>query len=274
MEEDIMAKILVVDDEEVIRVTLKRILESDTVSTTSTKSAEEGLDLFRKGAFDLIITDVKMPGMDGMEFLKTVKEINPEVPVILITGFATVDLTKEALQNGAYGFITKPFDIENILEVVENGLTFIKEIAKNKEVAAYGKCAFTIELPSRLGLMGGLIYYVVEQLKLMDYPRSVISNEIVTALREAIKNAIIHGNERNPDKNVYVHTTVDHEKVEMVVRDQGAGFDPNELPEINEEEGGEKKQAGGILIIKGHMDEVKFNVVGNEVTMIRYNRKS
>ncbi len=170
-----MNKILVVDDDELVQKTLKRALDRDGMIVTLAPAAKVALEMLKKEQFELIITDVKMPEMDGITFLKTVKLDNPEIPIIVITGFATVEMTKEALQNGAYNFITKPFEIENILAIVKKGLTVQKEIVRNKEVASFAKCTFDIEIPSRGDLLNGVMFCILEQTKLLNFNPRIIS---------------------------------------------------------------------------------------------------
>ena len=115
-------RILVVDDErgmrELLRITLKK--EGYKVSTAS--SAQEALDLLDKGLFDLVITDIKMPQLSGIELLKRIKALDPGVPVIMITAYASVDTAVEAMKEGAYDYISKPFNVEELKHLIRNVL--------------------------------------------------------------------------------------------------------------------------------------------------------
>jgi len=103
-----MQKILLIDDEEDILRVLSMSLKIDGYDVVSALSGKEGLDVFIKESPDIILTDIKMPGMDGIEVLKKVKKINPETEVIIITGHGDIDTAIEALQYGASDFINKP----------------------------------------------------------------------------------------------------------------------------------------------------------------------
>ena len=103
-----MQKILLIDDEVAIIRVLSMSLRSDGYDVVTAYSGEEGLDVFRKESPDVILTDIKMPGMDGLEVLKKIKELNPESEVIIITGHGDIDSAIEALQYGASDFINKP----------------------------------------------------------------------------------------------------------------------------------------------------------------------
>lgn len=114
--------ILVVDDESVIREGLARILEGDSFAVDAAKNGHAAIELLQQKEFDLIITDLKMPGMSGFEVLNAVKTLQPETPVIMITGFATVETAVEAMKNGTADYIVKPFTPEQILEKVHLAL--------------------------------------------------------------------------------------------------------------------------------------------------------
>ncbi|MBU1924278.1 MAG: response regulator [Candidatus Omnitrophica bacterium] len=268
-----MAKILVVDDEEVLRQTLKRLLDSKDMAVSVSASAKEALVMLEKEKFDLVITDVKMPEMDGIEFLKVAKSNDPEIPIVVLTGFATIDMTKEALQNGAYNFITKPFEAENIIGIVKKGLKLKKEIVRNKEVTSFAKCTFDIEIPSRSDLLGGVMFCIIGQLKLLNFNPRIISTEILMALDEALTNAAKHGNKYDPQKKIFVHTQVDKEKIELLIKDEGEGFNPDKLVDPLSSEGMERGCGRGVFLMKNYMDEVAFNDTGNEVKMVKFNRR-
>jgi DNA-binding NtrC family response regulator len=115
-------RVLVVDDEAVIRDALKRILEGERFSVETCVSGHSAIESLHERDFDLIVTDLKMPGMNGIEVLKAVKTLQPETPVIMITGYASVDTAVDAMKNGAVDYIAKPFSPDQFLEKVERAL--------------------------------------------------------------------------------------------------------------------------------------------------------
>lgn len=115
-------RILVVDDEAVIRDALKRILGDQHFFVEICSSGYGAIELLQKQNFDLIVTDLKMPGMNGIEVLKAVKTLQPNVPVIIITGYAAVDTAVEAMKCGAFDYLSKPFAPDQFLEKVEDAL--------------------------------------------------------------------------------------------------------------------------------------------------------
>jgi len=115
-------RILIVDDEAVIRDGLRRILEGDRFAVETCASGYGAIELLHGQEFDLIVTDLKMPGMNGIEVLKAVATLQPHVPVIMITGYASVETAVEAMKCGAVDYISKPFAPDQFLEKVERAL--------------------------------------------------------------------------------------------------------------------------------------------------------
>jgi DNA-binding NtrC family response regulator len=113
-------RILVVDDEAVIRESLRRVLAAEGYTVETFSSGPPAVERMLENFFDLVITDLKMPGMSGIDVLKQVKALQPEVPIIMITGYSTVDTAVEAMKNGAVDYVAKPFTPEEILKKVES----------------------------------------------------------------------------------------------------------------------------------------------------------
>ena len=111
--------ILVVDDESVIREGLSRILEAGGFAVETAKNGHAAIELLQQKEFDLIITDLKMPGMNGFEVLSAVKVLQPEAAVIMITGFATVETAVEAMKSGAADYLVKPFSFNELLARIQ-----------------------------------------------------------------------------------------------------------------------------------------------------------
>ncbi len=122
-----MAKILIIDDERAIRNTLKEILEFEGYTIDVAENGRQGLDRALMGVYDLIFTDIKMPEMDGMEFLAKYREgmaqqNSEEAPVVVITGHGSVDAAVDALKGGAFDFIQKPLDLNRLLLTTKHAL--------------------------------------------------------------------------------------------------------------------------------------------------------
>ncbi|MBE6319767.1 MAG: sigma-54-dependent Fis family transcriptional regulator [Bacteroidales bacterium] len=132
-----MAKILIIDDERAIRNTLKEILEFESYTVEVAENGRAGLDRALTGAYDLIFTDIKMPEMDGMEFMAKYREgmaqqNSEEAPVVVITGHGSVDTAVEALKGGAFDFIQKPLDLNRLLLTTKHALDHKSLIQETK----------------------------------------------------------------------------------------------------------------------------------------------
>ena len=117
-----MAKILVIDDERSIRNTLKDILEFEKHEVALAGDGQTGLDAAQSESFDIIFSDIKMPGMDGIELLTILKEKEVEAPVVMISGHGNIETAVECIKKGAFDFIEKPIDLNRLLITVRNAL--------------------------------------------------------------------------------------------------------------------------------------------------------
>jgi len=122
--------ILIVDDEESVRDSLFNWFIEDGYRVECAEHAKKALTLLESDQFDIILADIKMPGMDGLEMLRRIKSINAEAIVIIMTAFATVDTAVKALKDGAYDYVTKPFDPDDLTHLIRNAT---KQIALEDE---------------------------------------------------------------------------------------------------------------------------------------------
>ena len=118
----IMASILIIDDEKAIRRTLAEILSYEGYKIEEASDGEDGLKKFSSTTFDVVLCDVKMPKMDGLEFLEKAKEINPDVPIVVISGHGNIETAVEAVKKGAFDYISKPPDLNRLLITLRNAL--------------------------------------------------------------------------------------------------------------------------------------------------------
>ena len=116
------AKILVIDDEKLIRWTLEDVLRKEGYAVIVAESGEEGLKLVEEHGPDLIILDLRLPGMQGMEVLERVKKIEPKTVVIIVTAHGSAESAVEAMSKGAYDYLNKPFDVDEVRLVIRKAL--------------------------------------------------------------------------------------------------------------------------------------------------------
>jgi two-component system, sensor histidine kinase and response regulator len=117
------ARILIIDDEEIVLKSSSRILRTTDYDIVTASSGMDGLEKARAQKFDIVITDLKMPQLGGMDILKTLKKEQPDLTVIIFTGYATVETAREALKNGAFDYIPKPFTPDELRDVVKNAVS-------------------------------------------------------------------------------------------------------------------------------------------------------
>lgn len=127
-----MSNILIIDDEKAIRKTLTEILSYEGYKIEEAGDGEEGLKKFRDKTYDVVLCDIKMPKLDGIEFLDKAREANPDVPVIMISGHGTIETAVEAVKKGAYDYISKPPDLNRLLITIRNAMDKTKLVAETK----------------------------------------------------------------------------------------------------------------------------------------------
>lgn len=127
-----MATILIIDDEKSIRKTLSEILSYEGYKIDEASDGEEGLKKFKEKTYDLVICDIKMPKLDGIEFLEKAKEVNSDVPIIIISGHGNIETAVEAVKKGAYDYISKPPDLNRMLITLRNAMDKNTLVAETK----------------------------------------------------------------------------------------------------------------------------------------------
>lgn len=114
-----MKKVLVIDDEAIVRTSCQRTLTPEGYDVRLATSGREGIEFMEKEDFSLVLLDLKMPDMDGIEVLNKINATWPETKVVMVTGYSTVDTAVQALRLGAYNFIEKPFTPDSLLAAVK-----------------------------------------------------------------------------------------------------------------------------------------------------------
>src|ERR1035441_374372 len=123
-----MSKLLLIDDEEDVRYSFQRIFNSPEIELATASSGEEGLKVIPKFKPDLVLMDVRMGGMNGLETLRRIRTANPKLPVILMTAYRSAETAIEAMKLGAYDYLLKPFDALKLKEIVANALKAARDM--------------------------------------------------------------------------------------------------------------------------------------------------
>ncbi len=127
-------KILIIEDDEAMRALLKDLLDEEGFSTGSVSNGFDALQNLIEESFDLIITDIQMPGLTGLDILPRIKKLQPQVPVIVITAFGSEELCRRSVEKGATGYLEKPIHINKLR-------TMIREMVSSKEKSLAGQAS-------------------------------------------------------------------------------------------------------------------------------------
>ena len=124
-------KILIVDDEKLMRVSLEDKLTKEGYAVSSLSNAVEGVKLLQSTNYDAVITDLRLPKMDGMDFLREIKKASPDTVVIIMTAYGSIENAVTAMKEGAYDYVTKPFSLEELIIKLQKALKHKDTIAEN-----------------------------------------------------------------------------------------------------------------------------------------------
>jgi CheY-like chemotaxis protein/anti-sigma regulatory factor (Ser/Thr protein kinase) len=291
-----MATVLVVDDAAVDRKLVGGLLSrAPGITVDFAASGDEALTRLQAQRPELIVTDLVMPGMSGLDLVARVVERHPEIPVILMTGKGSEETAVAALKAGAASYVPKAVLHQHLLATVQDVLDMVRQRHTQAQLMGFlRRGQFEFALVNDAELIPTLINYVqslVTNVGLCDEAGVI---RVCIALEEALRNAMYHGNleltsdQREGDPITYQELIDDRTQREpyagrtllvlvdvtadsgrFVIRDQGPGFDPNKLPDPTDPENIEKVSGRGLLLMRTFMDEVSFNETGNQVTMIK-----
>lgn len=289
-----MASVLVVDDSPVDRRLVGALLsKAPHIEVLYAADGEEALGVLQERHPNLVVTDLIMPNMDGLELVAAVVNRFPLVPVILMTGKGSEEVAVQALKAGAASYVPKSVLSSLLVETVENVLAMAREEQTEARLNdCMAGCYFILENDS--SLISAMIKYVrrfVRRTGLCDETNSI---RTCVALEEALNNAMFHGNleidsaireidrtryrtmiderrrmEPYNSRRIHVDIRVTPNQGEFVVRDEGRGFDPSRLPDPTDPLNIEKPSGRGLLLMRTFMDDVVFNARGNEVTLVK-----
>jgi CheY-like chemotaxis protein/anti-sigma regulatory factor (Ser/Thr protein kinase) len=255
----------------------------------------EALEQMQRHAPDIVVTDLQMPEMNGLDLVSAVRSRYPLVPVVLMTAQGREDIAVQALQKGAASYLPKSRLAAELLDTIENVLAVARADRDQSklEQCLVGGC-WNFILPNDNSLVPPLVDRArldVARMRLCD---DTARTRLGIALHEALVNAIDHGNlelsselrERDDatyhrmaeerrrqkpysDRRVFVAVRANMSEVAYTIRDEGPGFDPSKLPDPTDPANLERVCGRGLLLIRTFMDEVRHNATGNEITMIK-----
>src|SRR5881397_1329146 len=190
-----MDKLLLIDDEADVQYSFRRIFDSPEIELTAASSGEEGLKLISKVKPDLVIMDVRMGGMNGLETLRRIRETNAKLPVIMMTAYGTTQMAIEAMKLGAYGYLLKPFDVPKLKQIIGAALKAARDM---KQVVYYQPLLESEDYD--LGIVGRSeamqnVFKLIGQLAGSD-ATALITGESGTG-KELVARAIYHHSKRS-----------------------------------------------------------------------------
>ena len=265
--------ILIIDDEEKIRSVLSKIVEQLDLIPITAQDGLEALNLLKSEKIDLIITDLKMPQMDGSTFIVKSREINPKIPIAVISGYGDVKNATFALTRGAFNFITKPFTIKEVENVIRKGLRLRELSLGTDKLLQNVKNRTEITIPSYPHLLPSAVFYIIKECQWRGIDNENVLNNISICTDEILTNALIHGNGGNTEKKISITLDFNTEKFTFAVKDEGEGFDVKNFSRQLKENHLDIPAKRGLFIVEYLMDEISFNTKGNEITATMHLKK-
>jgi CheY-like chemotaxis protein len=273
-------RILIVDDDQAIHQLLNTILKSDHCIIESAFTGDEALAAVSANTYDLVLTDIYMPGTDGLSLLKHIRAVEPQTSVIIMTAQTTPANVLESFSNQAFAYISKPFSRTSIIDLASNALSTQVEEDDIRIISATADW-ISLELRCKLKLAERLTSFFREFACDLGPDEQ---ERIATAFRELLMNAIEHGGKSDPRQKVdltYIRTA---RSLIYFIRDPGEGFSFESLDHAavsNSEdepfrhvlvrsEKGIRPGGFGILMTRNFADELLYNGKGNEVMFLKY----
>ncbi|MCP4204802.1 MAG: response regulator [bacterium] len=291
-----MAEILVVEDSPDQALLIAALLEKSEHSATVVESGAAALDQIEAARPDLVVTDLMMPGMDGLELVEAVRTRYADLPVLLVTAFGSGEIAVEALKKGAASYVPKQRLVDDLPGTVENVLALARETRRKTHLLeSLVESRFRFVLPNEENLIPGLVDFLQDRIcyRNPDCDENLLM-QVGIAVQEAIRNAMHHGNlevsselrqksvalynakveERLADdtysgRRVTVAAVFTGQDFRCAVRDEGPGFDSASIPDPTDPENLLKTSGRGMYLISMFMDSVGHSDSGTEIVMTK-----
>lgn len=291
-----METVLVVDDSAVDRRLAGGLLAKlPQLHVEYVSSGTEALQHIEESLPSLVITDLVMPGCSGLELVEQLHQRFPQLPVILMTNKGSEDIAVQALKAGAANYVPKASLADRLGETVLNVLSLAQQHRSQAQLmASLVRSDFLFDIGIDDELIGPLINHLQTSMCDVGVVDDTSAIRVCIALEEAIRNAMFHGNleisseqregdceeyaklltqrrSTAPYKNRHLLITfrLSPQEAVFVIRDDGPGFDPNSLADPTDPENLGRTGGRGMLLMRTFMDEVTYNHLGNEVTMVK-----
>jgi CheY-like chemotaxis protein/anti-sigma regulatory factor (Ser/Thr protein kinase) len=287
--------VLVVDDAAVDREIAGKCIKEAGLTPIFAENGRIALEMILSQPPDIVLTDMQMPEMDGLELVKSVRAEMPSIPTILMTAWGSEEFAVTALKHGAASYVPKKNLKRDLMVALRSVLSAVETARERKRVIELFESS---EVQYVLGhdpaCRCALVSHLQDSLRQLEFCDEAEVIRVGTALAEAIDNAVDHGNleldsalreesdnayreeakrraeiEPYRDRRVHVTARLSRHEAIYLIRDQGSGFDVDSLPDPTDPENLLLCSGRGVLLIRTFMDEVAFNDKGNELTMIK-----
>lgn len=272
--------ILIVDDDPATHTLLDAMLQSEDLELESAYDGYQALARLDTRHFDLVLTDIHMPGMDGLTLLKQIRERHPDTKVVVMTAETTAQTVVLAIRDQAFSYLSKPLSRAGLIDTIQGAFTGQVD-PDDIEVLSARPGWISIRLRCKMVIADRLAQFFREiSTELSPEERESIS----TAFRELLMNAIEHGGKSNPDERVNMTYVRTGRAIIYYIKDPGEGFsfrdlkhaavsntagDPFEHAEVRDRLG-IRPGGFGILLTKNFADELIYSEKGNEVMLVKY----
>jgi CheY-like chemotaxis protein/anti-sigma regulatory factor (Ser/Thr protein kinase) len=290
-----MATVLVVDDLATQRQLAGGLLKRAGYEVDFANNGKEALAKLAQRPADLVVTDLLMPEMDGLELLRAVRCLHPTIPVILMTAAGSEHLAVQALQEGAASYVPKQVVARRLAETVQRVLGSARAERTQAELGRrLTSQQLIFEVENDASLLLALPLYLIPHLAAVGLTDHLAVLRTRMALEEALVNALYHGNlelgtevraqnaeelfrlatkrsKESPyqERRIHICVSLTPERAEFKIRDQGQGFHLGSLPASADLAAMDRPHGRGIVLMRAFMDEVVFNDAGNMVTMTK-----
>lgn len=262
-------RILVVDPDAGYRQLIGDLLTDAGYSFKAKYSGTDALQLISQGECDLLLMETQLGDMDGIQFLQEVHRLDTRLPVIIITGAATVSLAIDAMQYGAFHLVRKPFRMSEIVSVVDKAIKLKKILWRRKASSKRLVSRIELSIPSELEQLEPTVFYLLEMVNSVHPLESSQEMDLAAGLTEALSNAILHGNGKRPELRVYLEMNFHGSALEFIIRDQGNGFDFTDVVDPTTESNLLSDAGRGILMMNWYMDRVEYQGNGNTLRLVK-----
>ncbi len=275
-------RILIVDDDPSVHELLRVALEAGDREIVTASDGLEGLKAVESSPWNLVITDVLMPGMDGMALLERIRVLRPEARVVVMTAASSAERIVTGIREKAFAWFSKPFTLDSVREMVDRALES-DESNDDITVISASPTWLGLKLRCKMETASRILHFVRE----MDRGLPAGDQDAVaSAFREILMNAIEHGGHNDPAKSVTITYIRAQGALLYYVGDPGTGFSFDRLPHAavsnpaespiqhveRRHEMGLRSGGFGILMTRSLVDEMIYSESGNEVLLIKYLR--